>query len=178
MATTYEAIATVTVGSGGAANIEFTSIPATYTDLLIKVSARNNESDSAGGLFYVNFNNSTSNLSSKVLYAYGSGLGSLSSTATSAIFGYICSNGSTTSTFGNSEIYISNYASSNNKSVSVDAVNENNATDGRQNLVAGLWSNTAAITSIKLVSATISSGSASGNFVQHSSATLYGIKNS
>jgi hypothetical protein len=27
MATTYEAIATVEVGSGGAANIEFTSIP-------------------------------------------------------------------------------------------------------------------------------------------------------
>jgi hypothetical protein len=36
MATTYEAIATVEVGSGGAANIEFTSIPATYTDLVIK----------------------------------------------------------------------------------------------------------------------------------------------
>jgi hypothetical protein len=34
MATTYEAIATVEVGSGGAADIEFTSIPQTYTDLL------------------------------------------------------------------------------------------------------------------------------------------------
>jgi hypothetical protein len=38
MATTYEAIATVEVGSGGAADIEFTSIPATYTDLVVKVS--------------------------------------------------------------------------------------------------------------------------------------------
>jgi hypothetical protein len=36
MATTYEIIASVTVGSGGAANIEFTSIPATYTDLVLK----------------------------------------------------------------------------------------------------------------------------------------------
>jgi hypothetical protein len=37
MANTYEAIATVTVGSGGAANIEFTSIPGTYTDLINKI---------------------------------------------------------------------------------------------------------------------------------------------
>jgi hypothetical protein len=41
MATTYEAIETVEVGSGGAADIEFTSIPGTYTDLVVKVSARN-----------------------------------------------------------------------------------------------------------------------------------------
>jgi hypothetical protein len=40
MANTYEAIATVTVGSGGATDIEFTSIPGTYTDLLIKSSLR------------------------------------------------------------------------------------------------------------------------------------------
>jgi hypothetical protein len=44
MATTYEAIATVEVGSGGAADIEFTSIPGTYTDLVVKVSARSTSS--------------------------------------------------------------------------------------------------------------------------------------
>ena len=37
MANTYVAIATVTVGSGGAASIDFTSIPATYTDLVVKL---------------------------------------------------------------------------------------------------------------------------------------------
>jgi hypothetical protein len=42
MATTYEAIATVEVGSGGAADIEFTSIPGTYTDLLVCLSKRRN----------------------------------------------------------------------------------------------------------------------------------------
>jgi hypothetical protein len=42
MALTYTAIKTVTVGSGGAANIDFTSIPQTYTDLVLKVSARMN----------------------------------------------------------------------------------------------------------------------------------------
>ena len=47
MATTYKAIATVTVGSGGAANIEFTSIPATYTDLVIHLSGRTTRNDTA-----------------------------------------------------------------------------------------------------------------------------------
>jgi hypothetical protein len=40
MATTYEAIATVEVGSGGATDIDFTSIPGTYTDLLVYLSGR------------------------------------------------------------------------------------------------------------------------------------------
>ena len=46
MANTYVKIATVTVGSGGAANMTFSSIVGTYTDLAIKISAR---SDKATG---------------------------------------------------------------------------------------------------------------------------------
>jgi len=42
------AIQTVTVGSGGAANIEFTSIPQTYTDLVVVLSLRNNRSTAIG----------------------------------------------------------------------------------------------------------------------------------
>ena len=38
--TSYESIATVSVGSGGAANAEFTSIPSTYTHLQIRCIAR------------------------------------------------------------------------------------------------------------------------------------------
>jgi len=167
-------IASTTVESPQS-GITFSSIPSGYTDLKIVISARNNESDSAGGTFYINFNGSSANLSSKVLYGYGSGVGSLSSTAASAIFGYITSSGSTVSTFGNAEIYIPNYTSSNNKSISVDAVNENNATDGRQDIVAGLWSSSSAITSITIYSARISDGNASGNFVANSTATLYGV---
>jgi hypothetical protein len=47
---------------------------------------------------------------------------------------------------------------------------ENNATLSLMNLAAGLWSNTSAITSIKIT--------AVGTFEQYSTATLYGIKNS
>jgi hypothetical protein len=165
----------IVVPAAGASSITFTSIPQSYTDLKIVVSARNDDSNSAGGLFYVGLNGVSTNLSSRVLYGYGSGAGSLSSTAASAIFGYTTSSGSTASTFGNAEIYIPNYTSSNNKSISVDAVNENNATDGRQNLVAGLWSSSSAITSVTLYSARISDGAASGSFVQYSTFYLYGV---
>ena len=42
MANTYTLIASNTVGSGGAASISFSSIPSTYTDLLVKISTRDN----------------------------------------------------------------------------------------------------------------------------------------
>ena len=48
MATTYKAISTVTVGSGGAASITFSSIPATYTDLVLKISGRHDTSSDQG----------------------------------------------------------------------------------------------------------------------------------
>jgi hypothetical protein len=170
MATTYEAIATVTVGSGGAASIDFTSIPATYTDLLLKVSTRNSHSVTSRN-FQVRFNSSTSNYSERLLYGDGSTTGSVSGNNAGFDFYYSPAANSTANTFGNVEIYIPNYASSNYKSASGDGVTENNATEASAFFNAGLWSNTAAITSITL--------RADGfNFVQYSTATLYGIKNS
>ena len=168
MANTYVAIATVTVGSGGASSISFSSIPATYTDLLLKISARNTAT--ANGLeISVAFNGVTTNRSARVLYGTGGAAGSATMTDIPTL-----GNGAndTANTFANSEVYIPNYAGSNNKSVSADGVNENNGTTAYQYLTAGLWSNTSAITSIQLTP------NLAGNFVQYSTATLYGIKNS
>ena len=171
MATTYKAIATVTVGSGGAANIEFTSIPATYTDLKILCSVRN---ETAAGQMTMVFNNSTdSTYSRRKLYTDGSSVASASgSSETTFNFIDIPFSSYTANTFSSTDIYIPNYAGSNNKSFSVDNVEENNATTAYTEIIAGLRSNTAAITSIKFA---INNGS---DFNQYSSATLYGIKNS
>ena len=166
MPTTYEAIATVTVGSGGAANIEFTSIPATYTDLHIVASLRINGGSEADG-FTLQFNNNSTGYTQRRLF--GSGSTVTSDTATAAL--WVNGNGSTASTFSNVSVYIPNYAGSTNKSYSNDGVSENNGTTAYAALVAGLWSNTAAITSIKITPS-------SNSLVQHSTATLYGIKNS
>ena len=169
MATTYTLIASSTVGSGGAANIEFTSIPATYTDLLLSLSIRTNRAGAVGSYFYLSFNGSTSNFSARFL----GGDGSSASSGTQARLGGIEANASaTSSTFANNQIYIPNYTSSNYKSYSTDGVVENNATEGFDYLIAGLWSDTSAITSITITPET------SGSYVQYSTAYLYGIKNS
>ena len=164
---TYNLIATTTVGAGGASSIDFTGIPQTYTDLKVVLSVRS--SDGSGSL-RVQPNGLTTNLSSRRLE--GSGSGASSATDGSIIFIYAVTISSyTASVFSNIEIYIPNYAGSTYKSVSADGVMENNATEAYQNLVAGLWSNTAAITSLTLAKS-------SGTFVQYSSASLYGIKSS
>ena len=169
MPTTFTLIASSTVGSGGAASIDFTSIPSTYTDLVLKCSVRNSVSSSKE--LWLNFNSSTANGSARVLSGNGSTASSYTATRIEGI-GYTNGPATTSNTFTSVDFYIPNYAGSNNKSVSADAVNENNATLGYNELTASLWSNTAAITSISVVLAVAET------FAQYSTAYLYGIKNS
>ena len=166
---TMTLIASNTVGSGGVSSVTFSSIPQTgYTDLVLKSSMRATGATSGG---FLTFNGSTTGYSEKLLYGTGSVAGSASNSGAGFVwvFETVLST-YTANTFSNNEIYIPNYTSSNNKSVSADNVQENNATGSNQYLVAGLWSNTAAITSIN-----IASGS---SFDQYSTFYLYGISNS
>jgi hypothetical protein len=170
MATTFEALATVTVGSGGAASIDFTSIPQTYTDLLVKISARITRAGVETDIMNVSFNGTSTNESSRRLEANGT---SVTSASNSLLLAYTANGtGATANTFGNADFYIANYASSNYKSASNEGVSENNATTAYIGMAANLWSNTAAITSIAFTP------DAGTDFVQYSTATLYGIKNS
>lgn len=174
MPDTFIKIASVTVGSGGAANIEFTSISSAYTDLFLVVSARFNASlDAGSGAAFckMTFNNVTTNYSNRFLTGDGSGVASNNNTNPP---NFPCAGTNNTSnTFGSTSIYIPNYGSSNNKSISIDAINETNATTAYAVLRASLWSNSAVISSIKLEE--LATGA---NFLQYSTATLYGIKSS
>jgi hypothetical protein len=171
MANTYVQIgSTVTVGSGGAANMEFTSIPATYTDLIVVASMRSDAAVVSPNV-KLQFNGSTTGYSERLVYGNGSAAASANRASTEIIYIYGNGSSATASTFGSLNVYIPNYASSNNKSVSADTVNENNATAATAGLDAGLWSNSAAITSIRLTPD-------SGSFVQYTTASLYGIKSS
>ena len=172
MATTYEAIATVEVGSGGAADIEFTSIPATYTDLCLLSSLHFDSANSFSDIS-VKINGDTgNNYSSMRLGVQSTTVSTGSATNTYPIsLGIPNGDGSGSLIFANTSTYFPNYAGNTYKSISSDSVAEQNATAAYSRLVAGLWSNTAAITSISIY--------ASGfNWKQHSTATLYGIKNS
>jgi hypothetical protein len=161
-------ISSVTVGSGGTATIDFTSIPATYTDLLLKFSTRDTVSQNSANI-KITFNSSSSGYSERLLL--GTGTVTASNNQSTTFFNYMYGSAALdiASTFGNGEMYIPNYAGSNNKSTSVDTVSEDNNTLAYTALTAGLWSNSAAITSITIAAVT--------NFAQYSTAYLYGISN-
>jgi hypothetical protein len=161
-------IESVEVGSAGAANITFSSIPSGYTDLKLVLCARTSAA-SANDNFWLMFNSTSTTYSERSLYGSGTAAASGNSSGTNVRYlGPVPGATSTASTFGNSEIYIPNYASSNQKSVSIDGVAENNATAAYSQIQAVLWSGTAAITAIQI-------GLITGNFVQYTTATLYGI---
>jgi hypothetical protein len=170
VADTFKKIASVTVGAGGAASMDFTSIPATFTDLILYVSTRSSTTEDSFG---IRFNNdSTTNYTFRQINGNGSVVASTSGTTSNKIVGgRQPESGYTANTFGNNSFYIPNYAGSANKSVSVDGVNENNATTVRTQLTAGLYPQTTAISRIDVIPD-------AGNFVQYSTATLYGIRNS
>lgn len=163
-----ELISSVTVGSGGAASIDFASIPQTYTDLTLVVSARMSTNYFADN-FGIRFNGTTSTYSERTLRAIPS-VSSASYTGQSYIFQTAASGATaTTSTFGSTIFTIPNYAGSTNKTVSIEGVSENNGTNNYMYLTAGLWADTAAITSISLV------GYGAPTFQEFSTAYLYGI---
>jgi hypothetical protein len=172
MAYTYSKLATYTVGSSGVSSIDFINIPQTYTDLLIAISLRGSNTGPTETSISLQFNNLNTNYSTRWLRGNGSAASSGTDVyGTDEIYiGEIPSNTATANTFGNSQIYIPNYTSSNNKSVGVDLVNENNGVTAWTYFTAGLWSNTSPITSIKILN------QGSVNFLQYSTAHLYGIK--
>jgi hypothetical protein len=150
--------------SQSTASITFANIPQTgYTDLKIVYSAKTTDANYQG--IYVYFNGSNANLTSR--YLLGSGAAASSGSFANGYAGSVGGTGITANTFSNSEIYIPNYTSANYKSFSNDNSAENNATTAYINLVADLWSSTAAITSVTIVSVS--------PFIQYSTFSLYGL---
>jgi hypothetical protein len=145
---TMTLIETKTLGTA-AASIEFTSIPQTYTDLVFLISGRTtsniNGEQWVFGQLSINGQGAGVNHSGKHL-AGRAGSAEYFDAATRF---YMNSSTSTANAFGNAYIYIPNYTSSANKSISTDSVNEDNSSGGAfLHLGAQIWSQTAAITSV------------------------------
>lgn len=167
MPNTMTLIASSTVGAGGASSIDFTSIPSTYTDLVLKISGRLNYAATAVGIqFSFNGQAAGTSITGKTIQGSGSSVASYSAWQPN-----IDGASATSNTFASVEIYIPNYLSSNNKSASSESVQEDNSSTAYAEMHAALWSNTAAINQITITPN-------SGSFVQYSTAYLYGIKNS
>lgn len=162
-----ELIATTTVGAGGAATVTFSSIPQTYTDLQIVYSLR---STKAANVDNIQLNINAQGISTNVstLYFLGDGASTATSAADFVAAGGAINGANTTAnTFTNGQISIPNYAGTAVKHMVVDCGLENNATYGLCLLMSTLWNQTAAINSITL-------DPESGNFVEYSTASLYG----
>lgn len=148
-----------------AASIEFTSIPQTFTDLILFISCRTNRAVSPS-FITPHINSTTTNQSVRRLFGDGSTVSS--STENNNWAFQSASSAHTSNTFTNASIYIPNYAGSTTKSFSVDSVFENNATASSQSITAGLWNVTTAITSLQLIDPNAS-------FIVGSVFSLYGV---
>jgi hypothetical protein len=162
-----EVISHYEVGAGGASSITFSDIPQEgYTDLYLVTSLRTSKNDSVDtGL--IRFNGSSSNFTNRSLIGAQTSVFSADYT-TSRQINSVDAATSTSNTFSSHAIYIPNYTSSNYKSFSAEGATETNSGYNELGIMANLWSVTDPITSITIDSST--------DFVQYSSATLYGVK--
>jgi hypothetical protein len=169
----YESIATVTVGST-TSSITFNSIPATYTHLQVRGVLRNTRTSDRSGSPAMRFNaDSGSNYSYHRVYGDGATAGTdvgVSQTQMYAIG--MATNLNTESIFGVAIWDILDYANTNKyKTVRVLAGMDNNRTTdvGSVGFSSGAWRNTNAITSITIFP-NINDWSVGSTFA------LYGIK--
>jgi len=168
----YDSIATTTVGAGGTGSVTFSSIPSTYTHLQIRFLARTARANQEDNI-QLRFNSdSGGNYAAHVLYGDGATAGSFSdgSSITFNTRSVVAAASSTSGVFGVGVIDILDYANT-SKNTTVRSLNgyDGNGT-GQVRLSSGLWMNTAAITSITIVSAN------SANLSEYSQFALYGVK--
>jgi hypothetical protein len=169
----YESIATVTVGSGGQSSIEFTSIPSTFAHLQIRAISRDARAATLNSLVMQVNGDTSATYSYHTIIASDSPLDS-DGTGGQTSTDYLVNTGAnaTGGIFAASILDILDYANTNkNKTIRMFGGVDLN-TNGRLNFTSAGWFNTNAITSLKFFS------SSNPNFVQYTQFALYGIKGS
>ena len=166
----FESIATVTVGSGGAASVSFTSISSSYQHLQIRIIER--AVNNVGGDHpSIRLNNDSGNN-----YAWhrltGSGSAASASSAASQAqmrYGYNTADASFgANTFSAVVIDVLDYADTNKYKTLRTLAGADNNGSGHINFESGLWQSTTAVNQIDLFPF-------SGNWAEHSHFALYGI---
>lgn len=166
------------VTSASQASIDFVSIPNTFTDLVVRYSLR---TTLIGGPFYfddmgVRFNgDTTSTIYSRSLIRARQGSMGVFSTTDATFFPFFESNAgnATANSFGNGEMWISNYATSSFKGLTINGGSETqHNSEVVTGIISGCYKSTSPITSIKIYSQN------GMNIVQNSTAYLYGVSKS
>jgi hypothetical protein len=166
----FESIATYTVGSGGAANVEFTSIPADYAHLQIRGMSKDTTAGTGVELLYLQFNSDTgNNYATHRLEGNGTSASAGANTSTSAIRAGVNTQANSTDIFAATIIDILDYANTNKYTTTRSLTGADKNGSGEVAIRSGVWMNTNAVTSIKLTSNV-------ANLAQYSHFALYGIK--
>jgi hypothetical protein len=164
MPKTYEPIATQTLGSAQA-SVTFSSIPSTYTDLVLIASFKPDSTIYTG---YGRFNSdSGTNYSETLLYGTGSAAGSARETTRDKMY---FGNWTTPNTTSSNVINILNIMNYSNTTTFKTVISRTSDSTTEVSAAVNLWRSTAAITSLE----TFVGGA--GKFVAGSTFTLYGIK--
>lgn len=168
---TYSFIAKATpTGS----SLTFSSIPATYTDLVMLISSRITGAVNVSTI-ESRLNSTINSASGTYLEGTGSQAGGAQNSGNTIYIGYSPGANATANVFGSSEVYIPKYLTTTTKQVSAFMVAENNTTANYQNEVV-LYANysavTAAVSSIYIID------TSGYNFASGTAFWLYGIKNS
>jgi hypothetical protein len=160
MPTTYEPIATNTVSGSSTTQIDFNSIPATYTDLVIVANATGSTS---GQGINLTFNGSATGYSSTRLYGNGSAASSDRQTSGTFINFALGS-------IDAGQLIIGQVMNYTNSTTNKTVLLRQNTASAFVGALVGLWANTNAITSLSL------KAGGTMTFVAGSTFTLYGIK--
>jgi len=158
--------------SSSAASVTFSAIPATYTDLVLRISARSDNADYNENML-ITINSTSANYSTTYLRAIGSTASSGRNSSTSSLNPvYVDANTATSNTFSSTEVYIPSYIVSQSKPISgFTTVENNSATSNIISATASLWGNSAAITTLNFAPVY------GTNWLSTSSFYLYGISN-
>jgi len=164
------------VGSGGAADIEFTNIGTDWQHLQIRGIARHGTAASTADVLLRLNGDTGSNYAFHRLFGDGSSAGAdgyASQSSGGSVLGIVPASGALANAFGVFVIDILDHAST-TKNTTLRwfyglELNANNTT-GRVGISSNLWMNTNAVTSIKMYP------SSSYSFAQHTTAALYGVR--
>lgn len=165
----YESIATTTVGSGGASTITFSSIPSTYKHLQLRGIGRSTDGNAGGNSVSVSLNSNTTYRSH---YLYGEGSGTPAS-GTDTIRNYIArvpSPSEPANVFGAFVCDILDYTDTNKFKTGRSLFGFDASGSGSMYFSSFLYQQTTAVSSLTI---TIYGGF---TFAQYSQIALYGIK--
>ena len=159
---TYVALATQTLGTA-ASSVTFSSISASYTDLVLITSAKNNTG--AQYRLQLSFNGDRSTSVYSVTKLTGNGSTAASSRVSNATYGAIIIGTIGSTNFDNAITHIMNYSNATTYKTALARAGTGTSVE----MVVGLWRSTSAINSIKVLS------EGATNFIVGSTLTLYGI---